>query len=108
MVIKMPQRKSLKIEDFSRFPGGRERTDGPFSGEEYRESCIKPALRDYGFIEVDLRGAKVLIPSFVDEAFGPLIEDLGPVKFSEKVTLIFDPDSDVADTVRETIKLRSR
>ena len=62
------------VDSFSRSPAGRHRTDGPFSGERFREEFLVPALRqDSSMFLVDLRGALTLGSSFLDEAFGGLV-----------------------------------
>lgn len=69
---------SLSIaKDFSRSPAGRYRTDGPFSGEEFRESILQPAIRKHDEVEVDLRGALGYGSSFLEEAFGGLVRKCG-------------------------------
>jgi hypothetical protein len=58
-------------EDFSRTPGGRYRSDGPYSGEEFRERFLLPAINTEG-VEVILDGAAGYPSSFLEEAFGGL------------------------------------
>lgn len=59
-------------DDFSKTPGGRYRTDGPFSGEEFREEFLKPALNDSQKVTVYLDGTRGYPSSFLDEAFAGL------------------------------------
>lgn len=60
-------------QNFSRFPGGRHRTDGRFSGEEFREDFLLPALRQHDRVIVNLDGVAGLPSSFLEEAFGGLV-----------------------------------
>ena len=60
-------------QDFSRFPGGRYRTDGPHSGEEFREEHLEPALRHHEHVSVVLDDVVGLPASFLEEAFGGLV-----------------------------------
>lgn len=63
-------------EQYSRSPAGRLRTDGPFSGERFREELLLPALQTTGeVIEVDLTGALGFGSSFLEEAFGGLVRN---------------------------------
>lgn len=58
--------------DFSPFPVGRHRTDGPFTGEAFREDFLIPALKE-GSVLVILDDVMGLPTSFFEEAFGGLV-----------------------------------
>lgn len=60
-------------QDFSRYPSGRFRTDSRYSGEEFRDDYILPALEQGGKVIVDLDGTLGYGSSFLDEAFGGLV-----------------------------------
>lgn len=60
-------------KEFSPFPGGRRRADGPYSGEAFRDDVLKPALRNGGFVVLDLDGVAGLPSSFWEEVFGGAI-----------------------------------
>jgi hypothetical protein len=60
--------------EFSRYPFGRYRSDGPYSGERFREEFLMPALqRDDQALKVILDGAVGMGSSFLEEAFGGLV-----------------------------------
>ncbi len=59
--------------DFSRTPAGRYHSDGPFSGQKFREEFLIPKLKAGSEIEVDLDGELGYGSSFLEEAFGGLI-----------------------------------
>lgn len=65
--------------DFSRYPGGRYKDDGEFSGEAFREDVLVPALnaaRDtHTKVVVDIDGAAGYPASFLEEAFGGLVRE---------------------------------
>lgn len=65
-------------KDFSPTPGGRYRADGRWSGEEFRETFLVPALRAGNSVEVDLDGPLGFTTSFLEEAFGGLVRIFGP------------------------------
>jgi len=61
--------------DFSRFPSGRFRSDGDFSGEAFRDDVLAPALASSRFgdtVEVELDGTLGYGSSFLEEAFSDL------------------------------------
>ena len=65
-------------KDFSPFPGGRLKRNGPFSGEEFRERLLVPALKRasaaHDQVIVTLSDPLAGLPgSFADEAFGGLV-----------------------------------
>ena len=63
-------------DEFTKIPGGRHISDGPHSGEEFREKMLKPAFYDAKMkkekLVVDLDGGFGYGTSFLDEAFGGL------------------------------------
>lgn len=68
------QPKHINVaKDYSRFPAGRFRTDGPYSGERFRQEVLEPALNQADVIEVELDGVSGFGSSFLDEAFGGLV-----------------------------------
>ncbi|MBS0340421.1 MAG: STAS-like domain-containing protein [Proteobacteria bacterium] len=62
--------------DFSRSPSGRYVSDGPYSGERFREELLFPALQA-DHVEVVLDGVLTLGSSFLEEAFGGLVREHG-------------------------------
>lgn len=58
--------------DFSPYPAGRYRTDGPWNGEKFREDYLLPALKR-GPVTIVLDGVAGLPSSFFEEAIGGLI-----------------------------------
>lgn len=66
--------KSISLaRDFTKFPAGRFKEDGPYSGELFREKYLEPALSSDEVIIVDLDGARGYGSSFLEEAFGGLV-----------------------------------
>lgn len=76
--------------DFSKFPAGRFRSDGPHSGERFREELLVPALRGNMQVTVSLDGTMGYSSSFLEEAFGGLILKSGfLVKNLHKQLVVF-------------------
>lgn len=70
--------KNINIaNDFSRYPAGRTRIDGPDNGERFRKELLLPRLQDAiknrGILIVVLDGARSYGSSFLEEAFGGLV-----------------------------------
>ncbi|MFN3714832.1 MAG: STAS-like domain-containing protein [Alcanivoracaceae bacterium] len=68
--------KTINIAlDFSRFPGGRFRSDGPASGEAFRDDHLVPAINNGGggVTVISMDGVAGYGSSFLEEAFGGLI-----------------------------------
>lgn len=59
--------------DFSPYPAGRFMSDGPGSGEEFRDKMLLPALEGGEHVTVIIDGVKGMPVSFMEEAFGGLI-----------------------------------
>ncbi|MBO6918785.1 MAG: STAS-like domain-containing protein [Rhizobiaceae bacterium] len=59
--------------EFSRYPGGRYRSRGKYSGEEFRDDVLIPALEGDEELCVILDGTAGYGSSFLEEAFGGLI-----------------------------------
>jgi hypothetical protein len=74
--------------DFARSPSGRYFTDGPNSGQRFREEFLYPALQT-DKVEVVLDGVLTLGSSFLDEAFGGLVREKGmsPADIRQKLVL---------------------
>lgn len=80
------------IKDFTDAPGGRFREDGDFSGEQFRNDDLLPAL-EAGTVLVDLNGALGLPASFLDESFGVIGRKY--TKLVGRLTVVLD-DNEVA------------
>ncbi len=63
-------------EEFSRTPGPRFRTEGNFSGQQFREDLLErrflQAVKEGAKLLVDLDGGYGYATSFLEEAFGGL------------------------------------
>jgi hypothetical protein len=62
-------------EEYTRFPAGRFRTDGRFSGERFRDDYLVPKLRDNDRLTVILDGTMGFGSSFLEETFGGLVRN---------------------------------
>ena len=60
-------------KDFTRYPAGRNRQDGPFSGQAFREDLLAPALSDNQPVRLVMDGTRGYGSSFLEEVFGGLV-----------------------------------
>lgn len=61
--------------EFSRYPAGRTRQDGPLSGEVFREDKLEPLLRQGKVITINLDDVLGYGSSFLEETFGGLVRN---------------------------------
>jgi len=71
----MPKIHIIEIcSDFSKYPAGRYKTDGPYSGQHFLEDFLLPALKEPDTtVEVDMDGTLGYGSSFLQAAFGDLV-----------------------------------
>lgn len=97
-------------KDYSDTPGGRYITDGPYSGEDFRETVLLPkyeeAVKLGEKLLIDLDGTFGYPSSFRDEAFGGLAKIKGAeavlrvLEFVslDQPSLIRDIEKDIRDS----------
>lgn len=74
--------------EFTKTPGPRYKELGKFSGQEFREDVLKKLLKEYQIVEIDGSGITTSFsPSFLSEAFGKLVEEIGDKEFFRRVQL---------------------
>lgn len=100
--------KMIKIAtDFSRFPAGRFYSDGPYSGEKFREELLLPMFSESGEqerIEINLDRTRGYGSSFLEEAFGGMVRQLKPQSLQnilQKITFISNDDDTLIPEIRE-------
>jgi hypothetical protein len=71
-------------KDYSRYPAGRFREDGPFSGERFREERLLGLFQAGSKVQVLLDGTAGYGSSFLEEAFGGLVRRGIPHKVLEE------------------------
>src|SRR5258707_481379 len=73
----MADRKISIANDFSPYPAGRKRRDGPNSAERFREDILIPALKEAqehnARVVIILDGVLGYSSSFLEETFGGLV-----------------------------------
>lgn len=77
--------------EFSSALGPRLRSAGQFSGEEFRDSVLEPAVLNSDIVVIHLDSIKTISISFFEEAFGGLVRKLGGAAVLPKIR--FDADA---------------
>lgn len=97
-------KKIIRIaENFSRYPAGRYKDDGPYSGERFREELLLPALNKEEPTIIDLDGARGYGSSFLEEAFGGLVRAGYTADLIKKVFELRSQDSSLIDEIIDYI-----
>ena len=105
----MKERVDISIaKQFSKFPGGRLREDGPYNGTAFREDFLVPPLRAGKRVVVSLDGVAGVASSFLDEAFVGLvrIEGFDKEELAEQLELVCDDEVmvDFVEVCKEMIR----
>lgn len=79
-------------EDFSSFPGGRYRSGGDYSAEEFLQEFLVGPLLNGEYITVDMSDVIAYSAAFLDEAFGGLVRYYGmdPQFLEERMKIVSD------------------
>ncbi|WP_095183966.1 STAS-like domain-containing protein [Pseudomonas sp. Irchel 3H9] len=89
-------------DDFSKHPAGRYKSDGPYSGELFREKFLEPRMKDHEKIVVYLDGARGYGSSFLEEAFGGIARKY-PTDLVESLIVLDSRDSNLIQRIKSYI-----
>lgn len=93
--------------DFTIAPGARNRTEGLFSGEEFREIILEPmfllAVKNNEKITVNLDGGYGYATSFLEESFGGLARIYGVQQVLNKLIIISEDDLSLIENIQDYI-----
>jgi len=64
---------TLVVSQFTKFPGGRFRRISDFSGQQFREEFLEPAVKKGAKVVVNLDGVAGYGSSFLEEVFGGIV-----------------------------------
>ncbi|WP_081253254.1 STAS-like domain-containing protein [Pseudomonas yamanorum] len=88
--------------EFSKHPAGRYKTDGPYSGELFREKYLEPRMKDHEKIVVYLDGARGYGSSFLEEAFGGIARKY-PTDLVESLIILASRDENLVQRIKTYI-----
>jgi hypothetical protein len=100
----------LRVAEFTRTPGARYRADGPYSGEEFRDTILFPRFEAARNAErrlvVDLDGVAGYATSFLEEAFGGLVRtyNLSPRQVLDTLTFVCLDEPELLEEVESYIR----
>lgn len=101
----------LKIKvsiDFSKTPGGRKKSEGAYSGEEFREKILSPkyieAIEKNQKLEIDLDDCYGFPTSFLEEAFGGLARELKSKNILSNIKIICNDEPGLIDDINKYVK----
>jgi hypothetical protein len=101
--------RKLKLLDWTFTPGARKRSEGPYSGEEYRDDILIPSLKaatqNNELILLDLDGTAGLAASFVSEVFEALPCKVGQSEIAS-LAIRFLEDPDTESTIHDYLDWR--
>lgn len=94
-------------KQYTKKPGGRFRTEGAYSGEDFRETMLKKeyenSKKNNEDLVVDLDGGYGYGSSFLEEAFGGLVRALDDVDTSI-IKIISNEEPQLVDDVNKYLK----
>jgi len=91
----MEQKKYKFTEEFTKYPGGRHKKDGPYSGEQFREEVLEPMFASGGGIEIDMTGVLGVPASFIDESFAEIAKKYGKEKFLATIKVFSNDNANI-------------
>lgn len=86
-------------DEYTRYPGGRLRKHGPYSGEAFREDVLWPLLQGKVKVHLDLSNTYGFGSSFLDESFGEIGKRLGLKACKQKIEFSSADDPSLVDLV---------
>jgi STAS-like domain of unknown function (DUF4325) len=104
----MPKEKHIDfVKEFTDCPGGRLKIHGDHSGEEFRDSILKPALEAHDAVILHMDGAVGFPSSFIDEVFGTLSDQFGAEALTKKLKIDLNDDPIAFAEIKNCILARS-
>ena len=98
----------LKVStSFSTTPGARHYEDGPDSGQEFYDKCLRTAfaaaIAEGEKLIIDLDGTEGYATSFLDEAFVRLVREFGKKRVLSHIEIVSIEEPDWIEEIRSYI-----
>ena len=92
------------VSDYTDTPGARHISEGPYSGEDFRESLLKPkyveAKESKTKLVINLDGGYGYPTSFLEEAFGGLARIYGAKEVNNCLVFITKDEPSLEEEIR--------
>jgi hypothetical protein len=83
---------NIRIRDFTRYPGPRYVSQGPYSGEKFLDEILRPQFMEaetrLQALVVDLDGTEGYSTAFLDGSFGVLAREIGADRVLKTVQFV--------------------
>ncbi|MBQ0054843.1 MAG: STAS-like domain-containing protein [Synergistaceae bacterium] len=103
----MVETKMINIaKDYTVTPGFRLKSQGEYSGEDFRIKFLEPIFEKNpdSLVVVNLDGVKGYAISFLEEAFGGLARKFTEIDFNEHIKIISTEEPYLVDDIRGYIQ----
>lgn len=97
----------IALREWTRFPGGRFKSDGEHSGEEFRAQFLENHVKIGDYFEIDFNGIFTAGWSFLDESLGHYVSELGEEEFRKRFIIIANDDPDIIEELDTVIERRT-
>ena len=95
-------------KDFSETPGGRLISEGPYSGELFREDVLKPrydeAIANSDKLQINMDGCFGFPSSFIEESFGGLVRTLNGTDILACIEFISNDQPSLVDYIHKCVQ----
>ena len=96
------------ISDYTSTPGGRHICEGPFSGEDFRETLLIPKFNEAKEkkqkLLINLDGGYGYATSFLEEAFGGLARIYGAKGVLDTIELVSNDEPAIIEEIIDYVK----
>ena len=93
--------------DFSDTPGARHISDGPFSGQQFRDEILIPKYKEAcekgEMLQVNLDGCYGFATSFLEESFGGLVREIKEKGVERVLEIISNDDRSLPTLIHKYI-----
>lgn len=99
----------IKIStDFSQTPGARHKEEGPYPGDEFRDTILIPRYQDAveknEKLVIDFDGCYGYATSFLEESFGGMVRKIRKKGVLDSMELVSTEDASLINLIKEYVR----